>query len=85
MRVFPEPVARETADSLPAAWRVQSGTENLVQVHQRMDALFLSNNFCSQCGLEIDRVRAALVRSSARVSASSRLRMDIELSFMTAS
>src|ERR1700674_2219220 len=44
-----------------AAWRVQSGTEDLVQVYQRMDALFLSDNFCSQRGLEIDRVRAALV------------------------
>src|SRR5260370_40032947 len=43
-----------------AAWRVQSGAKHLVQVHQRLDTLFLSDNFSLQRGLEIDGVRAAL-------------------------
>ncbi len=42
-----------------AAWRIQSGAKDLVQVHQRLDALFLSDNFPSQRGLKIDGVRAA--------------------------
>src|SRR6266446_3178523 len=43
-----------------AAGRVQSGAKNLVQVHQRLDALLLSDNFPPQRGLEINRIRAAL-------------------------
>src|SRR5216683_3936418 len=43
-----------------AAWRVQSSAKDLVQVHQRLDTLFLSDDLPSQRGLEIDRIRAAL-------------------------
>src|SRR6266852_8623407 len=43
-----------------AAWRVQAGAKDLVQVHQRLDTFFLSDNFSSQRSLEIDRVRTAL-------------------------
>src|SRR5260370_41577875 len=43
-----------------AAWRVQSGAKHLVQVYQRLDTLFLTDNFSLQRGLEIDGVRTAL-------------------------
>src|SRR5882724_5431681 len=43
-----------------AAWGVQSGAKDLVEIHQRLDALFLSNNFPAQRGLKIHRVCAAL-------------------------
>src|SRR5260370_10718016 len=43
------------------ARRIQSGAKDLVQVHQCLHTLFLSDNFPPQRGLEIDRVRAALV------------------------
>src|SRR5260370_36601186 len=42
------------------AWRVQSGPKDLVKVYQRLDTLFLSDNFPLQRGLEIDGVGAAL-------------------------
>src|SRR6266478_9047403 len=47
--------------SYRTAWRIQSGAKDLVQVHQCLHTLFLSDNFPPQRGLEIDRVRAALV------------------------
>src|SRR5260370_22596832 len=43
------------------ARRVQSGAKYLVQVHQRLHALFLSDDFPAQRGLEIDGIRAAFV------------------------
>ena len=43
-----------------AAWRVKPGAKDLVQIDQRLDALFLSDNLLPQRGLEINRVRAAL-------------------------
>src|SRR5260370_2879600 len=43
-----------------AAWRVQAGAENLIQVHQRLDTFILSNNFRAQRPLKVDRIRAAL-------------------------
>src|SRR5207247_10975819 len=43
-----------------AAWRVQAGAEDLIQVHQRLDTFSLSDNFRAQRPLEVDRIRAAL-------------------------
>src|SRR6266567_4795374 len=42
------------------ARRIQSGAKDLVQVHQCLHTLFLSDDFPLQRGLEIDRVGAAL-------------------------
>src|SRR5207249_1146099 len=42
-----------------AARRIQPGAKNLVQIDQRLDALFLSDNLLPQRRLEINRVRAA--------------------------
>src|SRR6267378_7917467 len=44
-----------------AAWRIQSGPKHLVQIHERLDTLFLPDDFPPQRGLEINRIRAALV------------------------
>ncbi len=43
-----------------AAWRVQSGAKHLVQIHERLDTLFLPDDFSPQRGLEINRIGAAL-------------------------
>jgi hypothetical protein len=45
-----------------AAGRVQAGTKNLVQLHERLDAFLLPDNLCSQRRLKIQRIGAALAR-----------------------
>src|SRR5215467_14457068 len=42
------------------AWRIQTGAKHLVQVHERLQRLFLADNLRSQCRLEVNRIRTAL-------------------------
>src|ERR1700676_2408682 len=42
------------------AWRVQPGAKDLIEVYQRLDTLFLPDDFPPQRCLKIDRVCAAL-------------------------
>src|SRR5260370_42061737 len=44
-----------------AAWRIQSAPKHLLQIHERLDTLFLPDEFPPQRGLQINRIRAARV------------------------
>src|SRR2546430_9606950 len=44
------------------SWRVQPGAEYLIQVHQRLDALFLAGDFRPQGALKVPRIVAADAR-----------------------
>src|SRR5579859_5960293 len=52
------PQEQQIADR--AAWRIQSGAKDLVQVDEGLHTFFLANNLGAQSGLKFQRIRTAL-------------------------
>jgi len=85
-RVFPEPVGpRNKRFPTGRPGEFNPARKDLVQVHQRMDALSCPTIFDRSAVWKSTVSVLRLLGSSGRISASSRLRMAIELSFMTVS